>query len=373
MLPFPDRKKTLLYYLIGVGASVAALLLREILGEVFGAHYPYHTVWLAVIFVAWYCGIGPSIVAVAIDALGIWYWFLRPYDSFVGKDRVEYLGLLGFLLFSWVIIVLGESNRRLFLKRRQAERALEAANDELEQRVEQRTGQLRQSNDAARRLNAKILTLQDEERRHIARALHDSLGQYLTALKIDLDTFAAADATTQAKMIADCSDIVQRCLVETRTISHLLHPPLLDESGFSSATRLYVDGFSRRSGVSVDLDFPDIEIRLPHNVEIALFRAVQEALTNIHRHSGASKVDVRLTASAAETRLTIKDNGKGIAPEALRALQNGTTNGGVGIAGMRERVRDLNGVLEVGSSTSGTTIVIAVPTAEEKYPALSIA
>ncbi|HUO15479.1 MAG TPA: sensor histidine kinase [Verrucomicrobiae bacterium] len=370
-MPFSD-KKTLMYYVIAVLAAIAALLLREVLGEAYRAHYPYHTVWLAVIFVAWYCGIGPSILAVAIDALGIWYWFLPPYHSFFGKNRVEWFGIVGFLLFSYVIIALGESNRRLFLKRTQAEEALQAANESLEARVRERTLELQQSNDSARRLSARILSLQDEERRHIARGLHDSLGQYLSALKLDLDTFTPADAR-QTKMIAECSDIVQQCLTETRTISHLLHPPLLDERGFSSATRLYVDGFSRRSGVSVKLDLPDSETRLPHNVEIALFRAVQEALTNIHRHSGASAVDIYLAVGAAETRLTIKDNGKGIAPEALRALQDGTTDGGVGIAGMRERLRDLCGLLEIQSNSSGTTIVIAVPTIEEKQPTVIVA
>lgn len=370
-MPFSD-KKTLIYYLMGALAAIGALLLREILGPAFGTHYPYHTVWLAVIFVAWYCGIGPSILAVAIDAVGVWYWFLPPYDSFLGKDRVEWLGVLGFLLFSYVIIALGESNRRLLLKRRQAEEALQAANERLEERVKERTIELQHSNNAARRLSARILSVQDEERRHIARGLHDSLGQYLSALKLDLDIFAPADAE-QAKMIAECSDIVQQCLTETRTISHLLHPPLLDERGFSSATRLYVDGFSRRSGVAVHLNLPDPETRLPHNVEIALFRAVQEALTNIHRHSGASAVDISLAVSVVETRLTIKDNGKGIAPEALRALQDGTTDGGVGIAGMRARLRDLCGLLEIQSNPSGTTIVIAVPTVEEKQPSVIVA
>jgi signal transduction histidine kinase len=371
-MPFSDGKKTVLYYVVGVLAAIAALLLREILGPAFGTHYPYHTVWLAVIFVAWYCGIGPSILAVAIDALGIWYWFLPPYDSFFGKDQVEYFGISGFLLFSCVIIVLGESNRRLFLKQRHAEQQLQIAKNELEHRVKDRTAELQQSHDAARRLSAKILTLQDEERRHLARGLHDSLGQYLTALKIDLDTFSAANPE-QAQLIAECSDILQQCLVETRTLSHLLHPPLLDERGFGSATRLFVDGFSRRSGVPVHLDLPaEFETRLPQNVEIALFRAVQEALTNIHRHSGASAVDVSLSLGDEQARLAIQDNGKGIPAEALRALRDGMSEGGVGLAGMRERLRDLGGILEIRSNGSGTTILITVPIVETT-PSASVA
>jgi len=354
-----------MYYIIGALTAIASLLLRQMLGPALGAHYPYHTVWLGIIFVAWYCGVGPSALAVTIDALGLWYLFLPPYDSFSGKDRVEYLGLLGFLLFSAVIIGLGESNRRLFLKRQQAELQLQRAKEELEERVEERTAQLQRSHEAARRLSAKILTLQDEERRHIARELHDSLGQYLAALKINLDAVAAADGE-QAKVMAECTDIVQQCLTETRTISHLLHPPLLDERGFGSATRLYVDGFSRRSGIPVDLDLPAaLQERLPQNVEIALFRSVQELLTNVHRHAGASSVGVSVLLAPTNVRLEVKDDGKGISPEVLRGFRDGTSGTGVGIAGMRERLRDLDGFLEIRSNSSGTTVVITLPLTHE--------
>jgi signal transduction histidine kinase len=371
-MTFSGGKKTLAYYFLAALAAIAALVLREMLGPAVGTHYPYHTVWLAVMFTAWYCGIGPSILAVGIDTVGIWYWFLAPYHSFFGKSRVEYFGIFSFLLFSAVIIFFGESNRRLFAKQRQAEAQLQRAKEELEQRVRERTAELQQSHDAARRLNAKLLSLQDEERRRIARGLHDSLGQYLTALKLDLDTFAAADPA-QTKTIADCLELVQHCLVETRTLSHLLHPPLLDELGFSSATQLFVDGFSRRSGVSVDLNFPaDDQMRFPQNVEIALFRALQEALTNIHRHSGASSVHVSLSTNSVQARLAIKDNGKGIPAGTLRALRDGSGHAGVGIAGIRERLRDLDGALDIRSNESGTTIVITVPVAEKK-PSASVA
>jgi len=363
-MPFSDGKKTLIYYVIAAVAAIASLLLRQMLGPAFGVHYPYHTVWLGIIFVAWYCGVGPSILAVVIDGLGVWYWFLSPYDSFSGKDRVEYLGVLGFLLFSGVIIGLGESNRRLFLKRQQAELQLQRAKQELEERVKERTAQLQRSHEAARRLSAKILTLQDEERRHIARELHDSLGQYLVALKINLAALTIANAE-QAKVMAECVDIVQQCLTETRTISHLLHPPLLDERGFGSATRLFVDGFSQRSGIPVRLDLPaELQTRLPQNVEIALFRAVQELLTNVHRHSGASSVGVSVMLAPTNVRLEVKDNGKGVSPQVLRSFRDGTGDGGVGIAGMRERLRDLDGVFEIRSNSSGTTVVITVPLAD---------
>lgn len=350
-----------MYYMLGAFSAVTALLLRDILDPAFGNHYAYQTVWLGIIFAAWYCGVGPSLLALVISALGVWYWFLPPYHSFVGKDRVEYFGFAGFVAFSGVIIVLGESNRRIFLRRRQAEEALRRVKEELEDRVRERTAELVESHEAARRLSAKIMSLQDEERRRIARNLHDSLGQYLTALKINLDTFPAT-GRAQAELAAECAEIVQHCLAETRTLSHLLHPPLLDERGFSSATRLYVEGFSRRSGLTVNLDLPaEVEARLPQHVELALFRAVQEALTNIHRHAGASNVDLRLALDGSRIRLEVRDNGKGIPPSLLKPLRDGTAGAGVGLAGMRERLRDLDGNLEIDSRPTGTLLIVTLP------------
>lgn len=310
------KYKAAIYYVLAAGAAVAALLFRDILVSAFGTHYPYHTTWLAIIFGAWYCGIGPSILAVAIDALGIWYWFLPPNRSFSGKNHIEYFGMAGYLAFSAVIVAFGESNRRLLIKRERAEAALQKANEELEQRVRERPADLERSNESARRLSARVLAVQDEERRRIGRALHDSLGQYLAALKINLDGLQAR-GDGNAAVASECSELVSQCLTETRTISHLLHPPLLDEVGFSSATRLFVDGFSRRSGLNVKLDLPpDSATRLAANLEIALFRAVQEGLTNIHRYAEATSVNVTVTRDSASVRLTIRRQRKGHAGSA---------------------------------------------------------
>ena len=355
------KYKAAIYYVLAAGAAVAALLFRDVLGTAFGTHYPYHTTWLAIIFAAWYCGIGPSILAVAIDALGIWYWFLPPYASFSGKNHVEYFGMAGYLAFSAVIVAFGESNRRLLIKRERAEAALQKANEELEQRVRERTADLERSNESARRLSARVLAVQDEERRRIGRALHDSLGQYLSALKINLDKLHAR-GESKTTLASECSDLVSQCLTETRTISHLLHPPLLDEMGFGSATRLFVDGFSRRSGLNVKLDLPpESSKRLTPNLEIALFRAVQEGLTNIHRYAEATSVNVIVTRDPASVRLTISDNGKGMPASLLKQIREGTAESGVGIAGMRERLRELNGALEIQSNGSGTTLSITAP------------
>jgi signal transduction histidine kinase len=215
----------------------------------------------------------------------------------------------------------------------------------------------RRAEGAARSLSGRILTLQDDERRRIARGLHDSLGQYLAALGMKLDQLSTHG---RERLVSECSQIVEQCLSETRTISHLLHPPLLDEAGIGCAVRLYVDGFAKRSSIKVNLYLPPELGRLQEDVEIALFRAVQEALTNVHRHSGSSSVDIGIMLDAEQVRLEIKDNGRGISQKHLNRLADGDA-GGVGIAGMRERVRELRGSLEIHSNNTGTKVIVAIP------------
>ncbi len=218
----------------------------------------------------------------------------------------------------------------------------------------------KRAEEAARSLSGRILTLQDDERRRIARGLHDSLGQYLTALKINLDRLSASD-NGNAALASESAGIVDKCLTETRTISYLLHPPMLDEAGLGSAARWYVEGFSRRSGIKVNLNLPSKLDRMHRDVEVALFRAVQEALTNIHRHSGGSMVDVHLSVDTKQLQLEIKDDGRGIPRKRLRSLIEGAAEAGVGLAGMRERMRELGGSLEIRSDRAGTTVVISIP------------
>jgi len=218
----------------------------------------------------------------------------------------------------------------------------------------------KRAEEAARSLSGRILTLQDDEHRRIARGLHDSLGQYLTALKINLDRLSASD-NGNAALASESAGIVDKCLTETRTISYLLHPPMLDEAGFNSAARWYVDGFSRRSGIKVNLNFQPKLGRMHRDVEVALFRAVQEALTNIHRHSGGSMVDIHLNVDTKQLRLEIKDNGRGIPRTRLRTLIESAAEAGVGLAGMRERMRELGGSLEIRSDRAGTTVVVCIP------------
>jgi PAS domain S-box-containing protein len=218
----------------------------------------------------------------------------------------------------------------------------------------------RQAEERARRLSGRILSLQDAERRKIARELHDSLGQYLSALKINIDTLEESRKSAE-RLLTSSSQLLESCLSETRTISYLLHPPLLDEAGLVSAIRWFVDGFSQRSGISAHVVLPAEYQRLSEDTEIALFRVLQEGLTNVHRHSGSSNVDVNLSVDNHHVRLAIRDHGRGMTPKLLQFLREGQAEVGVGLAGMRERMHDLHGSLEIDSDTTGTLVVATVP------------
>jgi signal transduction histidine kinase len=237
-------------------------------------------------------------------------------------------------------------------KRKAAEEALQRAHDALESLVEQRTA-------ALRRLSVKLLSVQDEERRRIARELHDSLGQDLTAAKISLDMLAQDNPANSAHL-RDAQLLVNRSIADTRTLSHLLHPPLLDEAGFVSAAKWYVEGFGKRSGIATKLHLPEHLRRLPRRTETALFRILQEALTNVHRHSGSRAVEVRMIADEIRVVLTVKDYGMGVPREVLDRFWK-TGNVGVGLAGIRERLKELGGSLEIESNLEGTLLRATIP------------
>jgi len=221
---------------------------------------------------------------------------------------------------------------------------------------------------AAMHLSSRVLKLQDEERRKIGRELHDCLGQYLTALKINLialnqPTRVADEQRNWAECVSDCLAIVEECLKGTRTLSHLLHPPLLDEIGFASSARWFVEEFARRSGLFVYCDVaPDVS-RFGHNAELCFFRVLQESITNAHRHSGCRAVNVIIQADPTTVTLTVKDDGKGIPPDRLKQIREGTGPLGIGLTGMKERVYELGGHLSVDSSEHGTTVTAVVPIA----------
>ncbi len=246
----------------------------------------------------------------------------------------------------------------LLLQEKQSAAKLRTARDELEQRVEERTA-------AARQLSARLLQMQDEERRRIARELHDSAGQMVAALTMNIDQIKAVGGATseQARLLADSDAVLRSLNRELRTMSHLLHPPLLDEMGLSSALGWYVDGFAKRSGILTTLELASDFGRVNSDLEIAVFRLVQECLTNVHRHSGSSKAVVRLKRSRQAVMLEIEDEGHGIAPE-KRSVLLGSGPVGVGLRGMRERVLQLGGTLHIDSEDGGTTIRAVFPIAK---------
>ncbi len=263
-------------------------------------------------------------------------------------------------------------------ERREMEQALQLAHDELEMRVNERTAELqrknvqiiRQSeildmtNQGLRELSARLMQVQDEERRRIARDLHDSTGQALALLSMNLSVMemeAGRSSPELAKGLSENAEIVRQISTELRTLSYLLHPPLLEEMGLESALRWYIDGFRQRSGVTVDFEQRDPG-RLSRDLEIAIFRVVQECLTNVHRHSGSSTASIRLYPSSDSIILEVKDEGKGISPEILSKIAS-TGASGVGLRGMRERIKDFGGELEIASREKGTEIRIVLPMA----------
>jgi signal transduction histidine kinase len=220
-----------------------------------------------------------------------------------------------------------------------------------------------------RMLSARILELQDMERRKIARELHDSVGQFLAGLKLNLSRIQRRDAGGQNQpLLAESLDLTDKAITEVRTISHLLHPPLLDELGFHSAVRWYTDGFAKRSGIRVELQLSEVMERLPREIELALFRVLQESLTNVHRHAKASCVEIEVQSTDYEVILIVCDDGAGIDQNVLGRFRAGQA-GGIGLAGMRERLAELGGKLEVESWAGGTEIRATLPTqhCDSKY------
>jgi len=211
-------------------------------------------------------------------------------------------------------------------------------------------------------LSGRLLGIQDQERRRIARELHDSLGQYLAGLKIALEMLNhATSAEKKSALFVECNEIIEKSIAETRTLSHLLHPPLLDEAGFASAASWFVTGFSQRSGISVSLELPDDLPRLSEAVEIALFRVLQESLTNVHRHSQARSAGIKVEVDAEEISIEVTDTGCGMPEHILQQLRGDGTKLGIGLAGMRERIHELGGTFDVASNEDGTTVRAAVP------------
>lgn len=210
-------------------------------------------------------------------------------------------------------------------------------------------------------LSLRLLRAQDEERRRLARELHDSTGQILAALKM---TLANMQRNLEAQrydpnLIRDAYLLTDQAIADIRTTSHLLHPPLLDEIGFASAAEWFVEEFQKRSGIKISTRIPRVE--LPNHVELVLFRVLQEGLTNVLRHSAAKTAEVLLGHDEAYVSLSIRDFGRGMTPDLLEEFHRNGTGVGLGLAGLRERVRELGGDLQLKSNTSGTLVSVIIP------------
>ena len=263
-----------------------------------------------------------------------------------------------------------------------AEQELLRSREDLEHHVHQRTSELVQktlevseqarhldeANESLRELSARLLSLQDDERRRIASHLHDSTGGWITALAMNLSILQTEGNTLSPKaktVISDCIDMLRDMSDDLRTVSHLLHPPLLDEMGLQSALRWYVEEFSKRSQIPVELDISPTLGRLARECETAVFRIVQEALTNVHRHSGSPRASICLTRQQEEVHLEVRDWGTGIS-----GMRHGMpARSGVGLQGMRERIGQLGGTFEIRSSAEGTSVIAKFPESSVCLPA----
>ena len=348
-------ESTGLRYALALLATVVALLARMGLNPFLGDYVPYITLFPAVAFCAWYCGVGPSILSVVVAVMGAKYWLIPPTHSLRIVGMPQVIGILIFLSVSSVLLAMGEVRRR-------REQVLWAAQRELGEAVKERTVELDRTNQNLRELSARLMQLQDDERRRIARELHDSVGQMLAALGMNLAAVGTdiERLVKTANTVNDSAALVQELSREVRTISHLLHPPLLDEAGLASALHWYVEGFAERSKIKVDLEIPADFERLDRESETAIFRTVQECLTNIHRHSESPTARIRVVVSDGHVCVEVEDRGRGIPAEKQFEMAS-TGTPGVGIRGMPERLRQLGGSLDIHSNGKGTLIMARLP------------
>jgi signal transduction histidine kinase len=247
------------------------------------------------------------------------------------------------------------------------------AHDELETQIRERTAEIASAHESLRSLSMRLMQSQDEERRRVARELHDSAGQMTLAIGCALEDAErnAGDPAALSCSLGEARALLDQLGKEIRTTSYLLHPPLLDECGLVSAIRWYVDGLAKRGGIAIAMEAPENLGRMPADLETTLFRIVQESLTNIHRHSGSKTARIFIERHAESVALRIEDDGRGIPPEILAS--GAAPSSGVGLAGMRERVHHLNGKMKIDSGADGTKVLITFPAHANEPPQLEAA
>ncbi len=226
--------------------------------------------------------------------------------------------------------------------------------------LEESRRKLQESEKSLRELSLHLLRTQDEERRRIGREIHDSLGQYLSVLKMKLDSMASTPPTPEE--INECGNLAEECVKEVRTLSYLLYPPMLEEMGLTSAIPWYLEGFSKRSGIKTTFQAQKDFGRLSRDAELVLFRVLQESLTNVQRHSGSPTADISISHTDNAVTMQVRDRGKGMPGQMLEhSSQDWTGSLGVGLRGMSERLRQLGGALEIISNEGGTEVRATVP------------
>jgi len=310
-----------------------------------------------------------------------WNIEVWPKVSFLGsaQSKLPQLAALAGLAIGLLLVVTLEFARQAGAKTRDLRRIRE----QLEVRVRERTGEvkaLRKKFEAEigvleqtkKELSGQLLQLRDDERRRIGRELHDGTTQIIAALAIDLemlrDVVARRDSLKAQELLVESSELAAQAAAELRTVSYLLHPPILDGLGLEGVLPRYVDGFSNRSGIGVSINMQPQLGRLPSDVEVTLFRILQEALTNIHRHSGSATAEVTLFRTENQITLEISDQGRGIPQKLLESLVNQQVFIGIGIPGMRERMRQLGGCLDIESGGKGTSIKVTAPIKTSESP-----
>jgi len=335
-------------YLAAFLSLIAALGLTLFARPLF-ATTAYALFLAAVMFSSWYGGLTPGLIVVLLSVLALDRYFASPELSGVlSRDDVIHLGI--FLLVAGLINYLSRAQMH-------AEQVLRTSHKQLEVRVAERTADLR-------RLSGQLLHLQDEERRRTARLLHETIAQDLAALKMDLSVlkrFGKLERVEVREAVEEALALTDECIREARTVSYLLHPPLLDEAGLASALQWYSAGFEQRSGIRTELDLPPTLGRLPRDTETTVFRLVQECLTNVHRHSGSPSARIRIQETSTELIVEITDRGHGMPQAALETMNGSGAPFGVGIMGMYERVRQAGGSMKIQSGNRGTTVTATLP------------
>jgi signal transduction histidine kinase len=378
----PSPNANLKSFLFGLIAICAALALRAVLAPFLLTSHPYTLLFAATAVASWYGGAWPALFTASFGFFCANFLFAQPVNSIRFGHSENPVTTAAYLFVSLAFVAFGELNRRTMGRFRGAEESYRKTQEESETRIKERTAELEERNrlvhdqakvlalinDGLRDLSTQLMHVRDEERRRIARDLHDGAGQGLAALSMTLGALRNEAKKVNpkiAEMASDCGNLVRKLLDEVRTVSYLLHPPLLDELGLESAVRWYVEGFCERSKIRIFLDISENVGRLSSSVETSVFRIIQESLTNVHRHSASATAEIRIDRTPEGLVLEVRDDGKGISREVMARIMSANSSG-VGVRGMRERVQGLNGRFEIASDGAGTAIRVIVPNAALK-------